>query len=371
MTKVEKQIESVDHTLQKKYKKETGIDQKKEEPYRRHKLKRHSFSSDIHQQIQPLFQLNNYMGILAVLRDHFVVAVSIAICLLAWEYSAILGGITYVLTLIVIASVMRGLADVLHSSTHMILAKNYHLNYLLGTYFSGYLVFQTYRRYRQSHCRGHHKHLGDVEKDPDLKYYASQGLLNIFSKKEFLNKYLLPNFFLLKLPSNLHYLITQRLLVPDFKSQKQDIKNEYYFFIAFWVSIVGLSIYFGLFGYLLLFWIVPYVTTFQMLNCTIEVFEHYPIVVHSTKEIYMTRNRNGNALERFLSGVHDENLHLVHHLFAGIPSWNLRKVHNILLQDEEYRFINERCGGIITPSKIGGKPLLVSMFEPLEKYQSY
>lgn len=55
-------------------------------------------------------------------------------------------------------------------------------------------------------------------------------------------------------------------------------------------------------------------------------------------------------------------MHLIHHLFPAIPFWNLKKAHHILMQDDGYRFINERFGGIFVS---GNKNL--SMWQQLWK----
>lgn len=337
----------------------------KDVPFRKHQLKKHTFSEPIRQQLKSLRSLNNYSGLLAVIEDCGVITLAIGSTLWLWQHTPIIAPIFYVAAVIVIGFRQRALATLLHEAAHKILAQNKQLNYLLGTYLSGYLVFQTFHRYVQSHCREHHGHLGNPNKDPDLKYYGEQGLLDISDRDTFFEKYLIPNIKLHKLFDNIGYLITNRLLMPDFKNQSAKYKREYAWFVAYWVVLIGMMLYYGIFTYFLLFWILPYLTAFQITNCLIEVCEHYPLLVHSKKEMYMTRNRNGHWFEQFCTGIHNENYHLIHHLFPIIPFWKLPQAHQILLQDEEYRLLNEYCGGIITRSKADGKTILESMFEPL------
>ena len=339
--------------------------------YRRYQTKKHPFSEEILSQIKPLYKLDNYHGILALLQNYLIVGATIGGMLFLWNLSGTWTIVFYPLAVFIIGSRQRAFATLLHEASHGVLAKNKTLNFTLATYPSAYLVLQTFYRYKKSHCQEHHRYLGDIENDPDLRYYVSQGLLEIKSEKEFFKKYLLPNWLFLKLPYNFWYLLKNRLLVPDFKSQPQKIKQEYFKFMVLWGAILATLTITGTWIYFLLFWVIPMLTTFQALNCTIEVCEHYPLVIHSNREIYMTRNRNGNWLEKSFTGMHEENYHLIHHLFTGIPFWNLKKAHAILLQDSEYRFIDRRSGGIITKSQIGSKTIIEGMFELLYHPKEY
>jgi fatty acid desaturase len=78
---------------------------------------------------------------------------------------------------------MRALADILHQSAHNALAKNMTLGKLLGSLFSGWLVFQSYSGYYKSHVIEHHRLLGS-ESDPDLKSILDKGLYNYSSEQE-------------------------------------------------------------------------------------------------------------------------------------------------------------------------------------------
>jgi hypothetical protein len=62
----------------------------------------------------------------------------------------------------------------------------------------------------------------------------------------------------------------------------------------------------------------------------------------------MTRNRHGWAIERFLLGRHNDNYHLVHHLNTGVPFWNMRRAHKVLLGDPAYARWDGLWAGILT-----------------------
>ncbi|CAF2958477.1 unnamed protein product [Rotaria sp. Silwood2] len=58
----------------------------------------------------------------------------------------------------------------------------------------------------------------------------------------------------------------------------------------------------------------------------------------------MTRNRFCGWLWNFFLGVHNENYHLVHHLFPKIPEWEYDNVRHILMKDETYASLHRRLG---------------------------
>jgi fatty acid desaturase len=94
------------------------------------------------------------------------------------------------------------------------------------------------------------------------------------------------------------------------------------------------------------YWLIPYLTAFQMITWFIELSEHYPLVKDADIDLYATRNRLSYPLEAFFTSMDGENFHLIHHLFPGVPFWKMKMAHEILLQDFEYARINASFGGI-------------------------
>jgi fatty acid desaturase len=104
---------------------------------------------------------------------------------------------------------------------------------------------------------------------------------------------------------------------------------------------------FGLSVIFLLYWIVPYFSSFQLINWICELSEHYGKMSNEI-DICMSRNRIGIKLENFFFGIHNENFHLVHHINPAIPFWNLDKAHLVYLKDSEYNLCNGNAGGIFS-----------------------
>ncbi|MGB8689903.1 MAG: guanitoxin biosynthesis L-arginine gamma (S) hydroxylase [Microcoleus sp.] len=307
----------------------------------------YKFSCEIKSQLKELTKLDNWHGLLALLQDSTLILASILITShVTWFF--------YPIALLVIGSRQRALTTLLHDSAHGVLAKNKLLNSFLGTFGSGYLIFQQMIPYKKSHCYEHHSHLGNPEVDPDFKFYLEEGLYCEQSPKEFLVKHIIKPLLLFKVPQYIFYLINNRLFGEGCDLYETIIMLTYLF------TIVSASICLGFWDKLILFWLVPYITVFQVLGYFIEVSEHYPLVGKNTVDLYMTRNRFSPWYEAFFTSIHGENFHLVHHLMPSLPFWNLAQAHKILLVDPNYFRHNSLTGGIFFPSN--GFSSIVSTF---------
>ena len=305
------------------------------------------FSADIKRDIKKLCIYDNYHGLLAVALD--VSMIMVAISLSRYNY------LFYPLALILIGSRQRALATILHEASHGVLCKNKILNKVLGGFCSGYLIFQTWGAYRRSHVVSHHHNLGDINLDPDYRYYVESGVYESMSHALFFSKFFLRPVLFLNIFSSLRYLIINRLLSMPARGELFGILVCHLLLGAMFTCAAGGYAY-------ILYWLIPYLTTFQTLTWFIELSEHYPMVRDAPNSICATRNRFGGSVEHFITSMHGENFHLVHHLFPGVPFWNLRKAHNILLRDREYAAINSRFGGIFTSSNFTTPMWSISLF---------
>ncbi|MEM9543679.1 MAG: guanitoxin biosynthesis L-arginine gamma (S) hydroxylase [Cyanobacteria bacterium P01_E01_bin.42] len=294
--------------------------------------KTYHFDNSIREQLHALSELDNWHGLLALLEDYSLIALSaIATCYLSWYL--------YPLAILVIGSRQRALATLLHEASHKTLAKNKYLNFTLGTFFSGYLILQNMGSYRESHVRFHHGHFGDPNLDPDYQFALQQ---NLYDKTQTPVRFVIQNIilpcFLVKVPNYLYSLVQSRLL--DKRNRKELVGA-----IAYLGILTAIFTSLGWGQYLILFWVVPYLTTFQIIGWFIELGEHYPLM-NNKINLYMTRNRHGHWLEKLFTGMHNESYHLVHHLNPKIPFWNVAKVHNVYLQDENYAQFDRKTGGL-------------------------
>lgn len=312
-------------------------------------------SSAVLRQLEPLCKKDNYHCLLALAFDYTMIAIAIACCLSVsfWFYP---------LALILIGSTQRAFVNLLHESTHTTLAKNPRLNLAGGTIFSGYLVFHLFNPYKNSHIGQHHRHLGDPELDPDYNFHLKCGLYN---DEESTSSFFLKNmlFAIVGFRSfdYIRYVVKDRVLFKQASlivNSPITMTTERLVLVVQWSVIIGVCAYFGWLLYLLLFWIVPLFTTAIAVGWLTELAEHYPLPQSEQKTLLLTRNRHGWWIERFLLGRHDDNYHLVHHLRAAIPFFNMKKAHAILLQDPAYRTWDALWGGVLSKNKASEETLL-------------
>ncbi|MCA4914540.1 MAG: fatty acid desaturase [Roseomonas sp.] len=260
----------------------------------------------------------------------------------------------------------RALATVLHEATHWTLARSQSLCAVLGS-IAGWCIFQTFASYRQSHCKEHHPFLGSTQKDPDLANYDRQRLFEQ-PPQSFLRQHLIEAARGGKIAANICNLIRDRLLVDDIGSLTTWARVEYVGFALFWVLLICVVAMTGAWLPLIL-WLTAYLTVFQTLNWLIELCEHFPIIRTGKNELEMTRNREGHWVEDFITGVHGEKWHLVHHLQPGIPFWLLHDAHRVMLADAAYAAANEGNSGVFTSGPDGRPSILTRMRDQLAAYQ--
>ncbi|MBJ6365082.1 fatty acid desaturase family protein [Staphylococcus hominis] len=236
------------------------------------KLEKAVFSKEIKKELKPLMKKDNYHNIFALLFDWLVIFGS--------AYLSITTGniFVYLLSIILIGSRMRA----------------------------------------------------DEENDPDTKRYRIVGLdkpqenINKFIKDHIIKVLLLfhvPKYILGTVSANLY--------------SKDIPKSELWTRNILWLVLISTSIVFNFWFYLIIFWFVPLLTTFQIIRYWAEMAEHSGL--NNDTELTASRNTFGMPWTIFLFHPHHDNYHLVHHLFPAIPHYNLKKAHSILMQDKKYR----------------------------------
>lgn len=289
-------------------------------------IKRYRFSDAINNELKPLFQLDNWHGLLAVMTDYLVIMTAIALSMYSMWF--------YPITWLVIGARQRGLSTILHESVHAALAKNKTLNHALGAYFSGYLLFQSFSLYVDSHIKKHHAFLGHKDIDPDYKYQLD---VNMYGSGRRIINWKNP---IQLLWTYCVYIAKNRMGIFVSRSKDAMIGRLY------WLVIFLTATYFGYLAELFLYWIIPLMSSFLIIGWYLELAEHYPMVHNNDVDLYMTRNRFSSKFESLFFSIHNENYHLIHHLKPRLPFWNLEKAHVILMQDENYRNANETMGGV-------------------------
>jgi len=306
----------------------------------------HRFSPEIERRIKELSIYDNWHVPLALLSDYLIVALCIAATVMgSWYF--------YPIAMILIGARQRGISSMLHETSHGVGTKSRGLRGILGTVLTAYPIFQTYHAYRISHVLIHHSQLGRREHDPDLRFFIDQ---DVFKPQHpawyFVRTMILP-FVGARTLSYLVYLLKNRLAAADGDKEASisaDLRRkrrlEYIPFSIYWLTVIGVCQYFGVMTELAVFWVLPYLTWFQIIGWYIELSEHSQVIEGENIDIHMSRNRKSRGLELFLTGVHNDHFHLEHHLNPSTPFWALPKARGIRLADEKYAAVDAATGGL-------------------------
>lgn len=312
-------------------------------------------SKEILKEILSLNKGNKHSGGLIILFNYALVALCIYLTL----------GISYwfyPLSLIVIGSVHRTFANLLHEGSHNMLASNKIINKIYGAYLTGYPIFHMVIPYQRTHLQGHHRFLGDPEKDPDYHFHIQCGLYNPREKSWiFFTKNLFLAVIGYRSLSYIRYIFRDRIFFDTTgmsKARRKETMWERFYFLLTWVVIITAFAWTGYMVEFLLFWIVPMFTTGIAIGWIAELAEHYPLPESESIPLMLARNRHGWMIENFLFGRHGDRYHLIHHLSPGIPCYNLKTAHQILLKDENYRTWDSIWGGIFTKAQPNTESLL-------------
>ncbi|MEA5581224.1 fatty acid desaturase [Nodularia harveyana UHCC-0300] len=225
---------------------------------------------------------------------------------LNWNFATV----EYGLGVILVTLAMNAMFLLIHEGVHGILFPQKWLNYLAATVM-GIAGFISFSAYRVTHLR-HHEHLGD-ENDPDdyHNYTDNHKLIWLLHYNRLLWATIL-------------YLIFVPSLAWRYGNNQERIKivSEYLFLILTYIIIwqfVPLQLFF-------ITWVVPFILTNFAINIR-GLTQHG--ITDATDPFLASRSIETHPIIQFLL-VH-ENFHLEHHLFPSVPSYNLPKLHKLVL----------------------------------------
>jgi fatty acid desaturase len=289
------------------------------------RVPRYRFAPDINNEIKKLRQLDNWHGPLALIGDWAVIAAVVIVCeqLSGWIWWLVY--LTVGLT--AIATRQRALATLVHEAVHGTLAANERVNRFLGTWFSGYVILQPFDAFRRSHIRDHHGSFGDVRTDPDFRAHITAGLYKPQSGAEFVWRHMV-----MPLLGRETSAIVKELRL---SGTRDEVRPG----LAVVCYLATLGLLCSTTGYgtqFLLYWIIPLLFVFPLINWYMALLEHFPLVGNNSIDLHTTRHRALGPISYHFLGIHNEGYHLDHHLSPMIPYWNLPKAHEIRLLDPVY-----------------------------------
>ena len=274
--------------------------------------------------LKPLFETNAYRHALDMVYNWVMIILTIYLTIHFFHPAL------YVLSVIVIGAKMHGLAILMHDASHFRFLKNRKWNDLITNIFTMYPIFTSIEQYRQNHMR-HHRHL-NTEDDPD--WVAKLGK-RAFSFPKSKLEFVLTTLSYLVLYQGIMDAIWFLKRFGGSKDVPEKQNNGKVIRLSFYVVLFTAITLTGVWSYYLLFWVVPYLSTFFMFQYIRSVAEHFGELAYDHL-LTSTRTVKANWLEQFFIAPHHVGYHLEHHLYPGVPYYNLPKLHQLLMQDQGY-----------------------------------
>ncbi len=271
-----------------------------------------------------LFKTKPYLHTAAMIYNWLIILLAI------YLYQQLSIIVLYPIVVIIIGARMHALTVLMHDATHYRFLKNRKWSDFISNLFTMYPLFTSIEKYRANHLK-HHQHL-NTENDPDWVAKLSKRefkfpktktefLLTVFSYLIFYQGILDAVWFF-----NRYKDAGEKTII---KSKDKHWKIGFYFTLFLLLTVLGL------WQWYLLFWVVPYLTTFFMFQYIRSVAEHFGELAYED-ELSSSRTVKPTLFEIFFIAPHCVGYHLEHHLFPGVPFYHLPKLHRLLMTQQEY-----------------------------------
>ncbi|GAB5526526.1 MAG: guanitoxin biosynthesis L-arginine gamma (S) hydroxylase [Roseivirga sp.] len=283
------------------------------------------FRKRINLNLSSIERKNDWPSIVAILGDWLI----IASCVVVFHYSG--SWLLWLLSIPVISGRIMALGFLMHEAGHNNLFKNKWLNQWVAEFLLAWPVFMSMRQYRSIHAR-HHRHL-KTQQDTEAP-------LSNYKEYQFPKKKATWYTMLLLDLSGIHFFYYgfKKLLKPKEKSSEQAslprLSVSYKALrVGFYLILFGSLIYFNYWPEYLLFWIIPYITWYQLVVRLQICSEHFGVLPSAG---YQTRSLILNRVEKFFFFPHNKHYHTEHHLYPEVYFSKLEQLHNRLVKEQVY-----------------------------------
>jgi len=279
-------------------------------------------------QLKPLFKSQPHRHAGAILFNWLVIIGTAYFCT---QYFNI---VTYLLAVIIIGARMHALAVLMHDAAHYRFLKNRKWNDLITNVTTMYPLFLTIENYRKNHL-AHHRHL-NTEEDPDwVSKFGRREFTFPQTKQDFLLT--LGSYFLLYQGIRDAIWFVSRFDILGQKKAKTNKKESKLPKLTFYVLLITGLTFFGGWTAFLFFWVIPYFSTFLMFQYIRSVAEHFGEQMEYDHLLNASRTVKTNPIEQFLVAPHNVGYHIGHHLYPGVPYYNLPKLHELLMKNADFK----------------------------------
>ncbi|MCE7996187.1 MAG: fatty acid desaturase family protein [Roseivirga sp.] len=268
---------------------------------------------------------NDWPSIVAVAGDWLIVGSCISLSVYTGSW------LIYLLSIPVISGRMMALGFLMHEAGHNNLFKNRWFNRWVSELFLAWPLFLSMRKYRSVHAK-HHKYL-KTERDTEAP-------LSQYKEYQFPQKKALWYGMLLLDLSGIHFFYYAFKKLSSRQSKainpiSAPVLNAFYKALrtGYYLLLFSNLVYFDLWWEYVLFWIIPYVTWFQLVVRLQVCSEHFGLP-HSVG--YQTRSLVLNRVEKFFFFPHNKHYHTEHHIYPEVYFARLESLHRMLIKEPVY-----------------------------------
>ena len=207
-------------------------------------------------------------------------------------------------------------ASLMHESAHRLLFRNRAANDVIGRWLVGYPGFTNTDAYRRVHMAHHREEFGPNE--PDIPLYANYPI----SRESWRRKML----------RDATGRTGLRLLGDQLRGLRSDVdvvRRSQWRIVAVQVILFGACVAFGVWWLYPLFWLLPFLTVWRVINRLRSVAEHGGLDASDDRRI-ATHSVRQHWLSRFFMVPYGIGFHLAHHVDAGVPFRHLPRYHRLL-----------------------------------------
>ena len=208
-------------------------------------------------------------------------------------------------------------ASLMHEAAHRLLFRNRSLNDFVGRWLIGYPAFTNTDAYRRVHMAHHREEFGPNE--PDIALYANYPISAASWRR--------------KLVRDAQGRTGLRLLRDQLRGARSEVavvRQTLFKILAVQAVLIVGAIVAGYWWVYPLFWLLPYLTVWRVINRLRSVAEHGGLMASDDRRI-ATHSVEQHWTARFFLVPFNIGFHLAHHVDAGVPFRNLPKYHQMLV----------------------------------------
>lgn len=213
---------------------------------------------------------------------------------------------------------MRALGNIIHECCHAHYVPGRKANKVIG-YILCSLELSCFDTYCKEHF-SHHRYLGNILRDDDFRIRSKLGLNEI-------KKLRVIHFIkLIMFPKNWIYILKS--------SFKINIKNNFLILLqlVYLFVLINLCYFFG-FKLILLFIIIPFFTSYQIMKLFSDFLDHGGLYFNAKNELKTRNHYFSINILNWIFFPRNDSFHLIHHMYPNLPTKKFITKHKTLLKE--------------------------------------